>query len=100
VLQNTKTNSKPSELKIADLRTAVVAGNPFTVPLLRIDSNQGISGSGEVRDGTCKIYALALKIRILGEIPVISTGYIERSSSSVSTHGKAAAVLRWFQRMR
>jgi hypothetical protein len=69
VLQNTKTNSKLSELKITDLRTAVVTGEPFTVPLLRIDTNQGISGSGEVRDGTCKIYALARKIRILGENP-------------------------------
>lgn len=69
MLQNTITSSKPSELKITDLRTAVVAGEPFTVPLLRIDTNQGISDSGEVRDGTCKIYALAPKIRSLGENP-------------------------------
>jgi len=69
VLQNTKASSKPSELKITDLRTAVVTGVPFTVPLLRIDTNQGIPGSGEVHDGTWKIYALALKIRILGESP-------------------------------
>jgi L-alanine-DL-glutamate epimerase-like enolase superfamily enzyme len=69
VLQNTKTNSKPSDLKITDLRVAVIARAPFTVPILRIDTNQGISGYGEVRDGSSKTYALMLKSRILGENP-------------------------------
>jgi L-alanine-DL-glutamate epimerase-like enolase superfamily enzyme len=68
-LQNTKTNSKPSELKITDLRVAVIRGAPFTVPILRIDTNQGISGFGEVRDGASKAYALMLKSRILNENP-------------------------------
>jgi L-alanine-DL-glutamate epimerase-like enolase superfamily enzyme len=69
VLQHTKTNSKPSELKITDLRVATIARSPFTVPILRIDTNQGISGYGEVRDGAPKTYALMLKSRILGENP-------------------------------
>jgi L-alanine-DL-glutamate epimerase-like enolase superfamily enzyme len=69
VLQNTKTNSRPSDLKITDLRVTVIARAPFTVPILRIDTNQGISGFGEVRDGASKTYALALKSRILGENP-------------------------------
>ena len=69
VLQNTNTNSKPSDLKITDLRTATIGGAPFTVPILRIDTNQGISGYGEVRDGASKTYALLLKSRILGENP-------------------------------
>jgi L-alanine-DL-glutamate epimerase-like enolase superfamily enzyme len=69
VLQNTKTNSRPSDLKITDLRVAVIARAPFTVPILRIDTNQGISGFGEVRDGASKTYALAIKSRILGENP-------------------------------
>jgi L-alanine-DL-glutamate epimerase-like enolase superfamily enzyme len=68
-LQNTKTNSKPSDLKITDLRVAVIRGAPFTIPILRIDTNQGISGFGEVRDGASKNYALMLKSRILGENP-------------------------------
>ncbi|MCW5982532.1 MAG: mandelate racemase/muconate lactonizing enzyme family protein [Bryobacteraceae bacterium] len=63
------TNSKPSELKITDLRVAVVAGAPMTCPLLRIDTNQGIYGLGEVRDGASETYALMLKSRILGENP-------------------------------
>jgi L-alanine-DL-glutamate epimerase-like enolase superfamily enzyme len=67
--QNVNTNSKPSELKITDLRVAVVGGAPMTCPLIRIDTNQGIYGLGEVRDGASKNYALMLKSRLLGENP-------------------------------
>lgn len=68
-LQSVNTRSKPSELKITDLRVAVVAKAPMTCPLIRIDTNQGISGYGEVRDGASETYALMLKSRILGENP-------------------------------
>src|SRR3989441_2431150 len=68
-VQNTNTNSKPSDLKITDLRVAVVARAPMTCPLIRIDTNQGIYGLGEVRDGASKTYALFLKSRLLGENP-------------------------------
>lgn len=67
VLQSTKTASKPSELKTTDLRVAVVARAPMTCPIIRIDTNQVISGFGEVRDGASKTYALMLKGRLLGE---------------------------------
>src|SRR5216683_6036588 len=64
-----KRASEPSALKITDLRTAVVAGAPMTCPLIRIDTNQGLVGWGEVRDGSSETYALFLKSRILGENP-------------------------------
>jgi L-alanine-DL-glutamate epimerase-like enolase superfamily enzyme len=67
--QNVNTNSKPSELKITDLRVAVLTRAPMRVPLIRIDTNQGIYGLGEVRDGASKNYALMLKSRLLGENP-------------------------------
>ena len=67
--QNVNTNSKPSELRITDLRIATVARAPMTCPLIRIDTNQGIYGLGEVRDGASKNYALMLKSRLLGENP-------------------------------
>ncbi|MGQ9916622.1 MAG: mandelate racemase/muconate lactonizing enzyme family protein [Bryobacteraceae bacterium] len=68
--QNTvNTNSKPSALRITDLRFAHVVDAPMRVPILRIDTNQGISGYGEVRDGASVTYALMLKSRILGENP-------------------------------
>jgi L-alanine-DL-glutamate epimerase-like enolase superfamily enzyme len=67
--QNVNTNSKPSELKITDMRVATLARAPMTCPIIRIDTNQGIYGLGEVRDGASKNYALMLKSRILGENP-------------------------------
>ncbi len=67
--QNVNTNSKPSELKITDLRVAVVSRAPMTCPIIRIDTNQGIYGLGEVRDGASKNYALMLKSRLLNENP-------------------------------
>jgi L-alanine-DL-glutamate epimerase-like enolase superfamily enzyme len=67
--QNTNTNSRPSELKITDMRVATVVGAPMTCPLIRIDTNQGIYGLGEVRDGSSATYALMLKGRLLGENP-------------------------------
>jgi hypothetical protein len=67
--QNVSTNSKPSDLKITDLRTLVIARAPMTCPLIRIDANQGIYGLGEVRDGASKNYALELKSRMLAIAP-------------------------------
>src|ERR1051326_4736952 len=67
--QNVNRGSSPSDLKITDLRVAVVKDAPFVCPLIRIDTNQGIYGLGEVRDGASKTYALFLKSRLLGENP-------------------------------
>ncbi len=67
--QSVNTNSRPSELRITDLRVAVVGGAPMRCPIIRIDTNQGIYGLGEVRDGASKNYALVLKSRLLGENP-------------------------------
>jgi L-alanine-DL-glutamate epimerase-like enolase superfamily enzyme len=69
VPQNVNTNSKPSDLKITDLRVLVVGRAPMTCPIIRIDTNQGVYGLGEVRDGASKNYALMLKSRLLGENP-------------------------------
>ena len=69
VQSNVKRASEPSALKITDLRVAVVEKAPMTCPLIRIDTNQGIAGYGEVRDGASETYALFLKSRLLGENP-------------------------------
>ncbi len=68
-VQNANTNSSPSNLRISDLRVAVVTRAPMTCPIIRIDTNQGVYGLGEVRDGANPTYALVLKSRILGENP-------------------------------
>lgn len=60
--------SKPSDLKITDMRYAVTTVLGRTA-IIRIDTNQGVYGLGEVRDGADVRYALMLKSRILGLNP-------------------------------
>ena len=59
----------PSTLKITDLRFADIDGAPKRCTLLKIYTNQGLVGYGEVRDASSKTYALMLKSRLLGENP-------------------------------
>jgi L-alanine-DL-glutamate epimerase-like enolase superfamily enzyme len=68
-LDRVNTYSKPSDLRITDLRIATIVGAPMRCPLIKISTNQGVEGYGEVRDGASKAYALILKSRILGENP-------------------------------
>src|SRR5437867_2596806 len=64
-------NSSPSALKITDMRVAtVVKPGPSPCPIIRVDTNQGVYGLGEVRDGASATYALFLKTRIVGENPL------------------------------
>src|SRR5213592_3429396 len=66
--QKINRNSSPSELKITDMRYCVTTVLDRTA-IIRIDTNQGIFGFGEVRDGADERYALMLKSRILGMNP-------------------------------
>ena len=68
-MQSVNQMSRPSQLKITDLRIATVEDAPMRVPLLKLYTNQGIVGLGEVRDGADGRYALMLKSRLLGENP-------------------------------
>lgn len=61
--------SAPSDLKITDMRYAVVMNGHARCPVIRIDTNQGIYGLGEVRDGADWRYAMFLKSRIKGLNP-------------------------------
>ena len=62
-------NIDPQNLKITDIRFADIDGAPKRCTLLKIYTNQGIVGYGEVRDASSKTYALMLKSRLLGENP-------------------------------
>lgn len=66
---NINAHSRPTDLKITDLRIANLAGIPMRVSIIRIETNQGLVGYGEVRDGASKTYALLLKSRLIGENP-------------------------------
>lgn len=81
--------SKPSELKITDMRIATLRGVPFTSPIIRIDTNQGIVGWGEVRDGASAKYALFLKSRLLGKNPC-NVEQLFKIIKPFGGHGRAA----------
>ncbi|MBE0673791.1 MAG: twin-arginine translocation signal domain-containing protein, partial [Bacteroidales bacterium] len=66
--QKVNRSSAPSDLKITDMRVALTAVMGGTA-IIKIDTNQGIYGLGEVRDGADPRYALMLKSRILGLNP-------------------------------
>jgi L-alanine-DL-glutamate epimerase-like enolase superfamily enzyme len=66
-------NSAPSQLRITDMRSVLVASN-FDYPIIRIDTNQGVYGLGEVRDAGREGTALVLKPHLIGQNPL----YIER----------------------
>ena len=68
-LAHITTHSRPSDLRITDIRVAEIVGAPFTSALLKIYTNQGLVGLGEVRDGASATFALMLKSRLLGENP-------------------------------
>ena len=56
----------PSTLKITDMRFADIDGAPKRCTLIKLYTNKGLVGYGEVRDASSKTYALMLKSRILG----------------------------------
>ena len=89
--QNVNTHSRPSDLRITDLRIVHITKAPMNCPLLRIDTNQDVYGLGEVRDGASPTYALMLKSRLIGENPARSIGSFAGSSNSGDMAGRGAA---------
>lgn len=68
-LNRVNTCSCPSDLKITDIRFTNIVGAPMDCTLMKIYTNQGLVGLGEVRDGASRTYASLLKSRLLGENP-------------------------------
>lgn len=87
--ENVGRYSRPSKLQITDLRVVNLVGVPFRSSILRIDTNQGISGYGEVRDGASKTFALMLKSRLLGENPC-NVDKLFRRIKQFGHHGRQA----------
>ncbi len=69
VYDNFRQSSNPADLKITDVKIAKIDLPPWGCHLVRIDTNQGVSGYGEMRDGASATYVKMLKSRILGENP-------------------------------
>ncbi|MDP5139695.1 MAG: mandelate racemase/muconate lactonizing enzyme family protein, partial [Spirosomaceae bacterium] len=87
--QKVKRSSNPSDLKITDVRIAIITKAPMTCPLIRIDTNQGITGYGEIRDGASAKYGLFLKSRLLGKNPC-DVEKIFKDIKQFGNHGRAA----------
>ncbi|ANY68431.1 mandelate racemase [Paenibacillus sp. BIHB 4019] len=68
-LAHVRTSSNPTGLRITDIRFTDIVGGPFHSSLIKVYTNQGLVGFGEVRDGADKVYAQMLKARLLGENP-------------------------------
>ncbi|MBO4883939.1 MAG: mandelate racemase/muconate lactonizing enzyme family protein [Clostridia bacterium] len=66
---NVNRNSCPSDLRITDIRFTDVVGAPMHCTLMKIYTNQGIVGLGEVRDASNRVFAEMLKSRLIGENP-------------------------------
>ncbi|NLA50481.1 MAG: mandelate racemase/muconate lactonizing enzyme family protein, partial [Bacteroidales bacterium] len=74
ITQKVSRSSSPSELKITDLRFAEKGnggerGRGFMRRILRINTNQGIYGLGDIRGGTDQRFAGFLKSKIIGLNP-------------------------------
>jgi L-alanine-DL-glutamate epimerase-like enolase superfamily enzyme len=69
-------NSAPSDLKITDLRACRVAAN-YDYPLIKLYTNQGVYGLGEVRDAGVEGTALILKSHLLGRNPLDLQGTLQ-----------------------
>ena len=67
--QNVSRSSSPSDLRITDLRVAQKGYGGFPTRIIKIYTNQGITGIGDIRDGTDQRYALFLKSKIVGLNP-------------------------------
>lgn len=86
-LDRVNTYSRPSALRITDMRIATIVGAPMRCPLIRLETNQGLVGYGEVRDGASKEYALVLKSRLLGQNPC-NVDRVFRRIKQFGNHGR------------
>src|SRR5215208_5403671 len=85
--QNVNIHSRPTDLKITDLRIANLSGLPMRCSIIRLDTNQGLVGYGEVRDQASATYALMLKTRLVGENPC-NVDKIFRKIKQFGFHGR------------
>ena len=83
------TSSSPSDLRITDMRIAVVGHSNWRWPIIKLFTNQGLVGLGEVRDGASARYALMLKSRLLGENPC-DVDRLFRMLKQFGGHGRLA----------
>lgn len=78
----------PRSLKITDVRIAVIDDIPFPCPIVKIYTNQGITGLGEARDFGDPRFILMLKGLLLDRNP-LDVEQIMRDVRRYGDHGRA-----------
>ena len=71
-----KTFSRPSKLVITDIRGATVRAGGENYPIIKIYTNQGVYGLGEVRDSARLSQALIFKSYLVGQDPLDIEGIL------------------------
>jgi L-alanine-DL-glutamate epimerase-like enolase superfamily enzyme len=79
--------SAPSDLKITDMKYAVGMNSTGRCTIIKLETNQGLVGLGEVRDGADWRYAMFLKARIKGMNPC-SVEQIFKRIKQFGFHGR------------
>jgi L-alanine-DL-glutamate epimerase-like enolase superfamily enzyme len=83
--------SAPSDLRITDMRVVTIASN-FDYTIVRLDTNQGVSGLGEIRDGAPRETVLNFKTQVVGRNPLDITGILQsiRGGAGPGKYGGSA----------
>jgi len=68
--------SAPSDLRITDMRVVTIASN-FDYTIVRLDTNQGVYGLGEIRDAAPRETVLNFKSFVLGRNPLDITSILQ-----------------------
>ena len=79
--------SFPSELKITDIKICQLKDVPMDCSILKLETNQGVCGFGEVRDFASIDYAFALSRHLIGKNPC-SVKRIMDSIRQFGGHGR------------
>ena len=79
------TPQERKNLKITDMRFCDIDGMPKRCTLIKLYTNAGIVGYGEVRDAATKTYAAMLKSRLLGENPATISTRLNRGRARLRT---------------
>lgn len=73
--------SRPSELRITDIRGCMVRAGGENYPIIKIYTNQDVYGLGEVRDSARLSQAFILKSYLVGQDPLNIEGILRRIKS-------------------
>jgi hypothetical protein len=87
--QNVSRASSPTDLKITDLRIAQNGGGGggFASSIIKIYTNQDLTGFGDIRDGTDPRFALFLK-SIIAELNPCNVEVIFKVIKQFGGHGR------------